>query len=150
VLRLLNDAMLTQSHARRFCTVAYAAFELSEGGARVRLASGGHPPALLLRGEGGGCELVGDPGTLIGAFRDVEVHDAAAELRPGDSLVLYTDGVLEAGAPERVLMPGDLAEILRSAPAGTPEDLAREIEESVLAPERRLRDDVAILVARIL
>jgi PAS domain S-box-containing protein len=150
VLRLLNEAMLHQRADRRFCTVAFATLELSERGAEVCVSSGGHPPALLLRGDGSGCELVGNPGTLIGAFGDVRLDDARAGLRPGDTLVLYTDGVLEAGAPARVIVPEELAEIIQAAPVGSAEDVAREIEESVLAPETRLRDDVAILVARIL
>jgi PAS domain S-box-containing protein len=148
VLRLLNEAMLRQRPDRRFCTVAYATLDLTGSGASLRVSSGGHPPPILLP-AGGGAALLGRTGTLIGAFQDVDLRDTHAELRPGDTLVLYTDGVLEAGAPKRVLVPEDLAELLRAVPHPAPEDLAREIEESVLAPEARLRDDVAILVARI-
>jgi phosphoserine phosphatase RsbU/P len=149
VLRLLNEAMLRQRGDRRFCTVAYTALDLSGEPALLHVSSGGHPPPLLVRAGGGGVEMLGSPGTLIGVFENVELHDTHAELRSGDTLVLYTDGVLEAGAPERVLIPEDLAEILGGVRDGTPEDFAREIEESVLARQARLRDDVAILVAQI-
>ena len=69
------------------------------------MACGGHPPALLRRADGA-VEELGTPGTLLGLVRDPELADRHSELRPGDALVLFTDGITEARAPERVLEPG--------------------------------------------
>ena len=52
-LHVLNEALLRQRADRRFCTVAYAYLESTEGGVRLGFASGGHPLPLLVRPDGG-------------------------------------------------------------------------------------------------
>ena len=46
------------------------------------------------------------------------MSDLAVELEPGDTLLLYTDGLTEAGAPARTLSTDDVAELLRERPRG--------------------------------
>ena len=58
------------------------------------MASAGHPPPLLVRGRE--VTPVGDPGTIAGRVRRRALAVGAVELEPGDLLVLYTDGVLDA------------------------------------------------------
>src|SRR5215813_303730 len=57
--------------------------------------SAGHPPALLLRSEGH-LESLSDGGPLLGVISDASFNRGNVELRDGDLLVLYSDGVLEA------------------------------------------------------
>jgi len=57
--------------------------------------SAGHPPALLLRSEGH-LESLSDGGPLLGAVSNGSFIKGSAELREGDVLVLYSDGILEA------------------------------------------------------
>ena len=79
----------------RFCTVAYGELRpVADGGALMRLACGGHPLPLVLR-AGGAVEPVGKLGTLLGADVEPVLSDVEVELRGGDLLVLYTDGVTE-------------------------------------------------------
>jgi phosphoserine phosphatase RsbU/P len=65
-----------------------------DGKARLTLACAGHPPPLLVRG--GEVIPVGEPGTIAGAFDGEAWPAATVELVPGDVLVFYTDGVLDA------------------------------------------------------
>ena len=65
----------------------------------MRVASAGHPPPLLLRSHGG-TEEVGGRGPLLAGFEDAAYRGGAAHLAAGDSLILYTDGVIEAGERE--------------------------------------------------
>ncbi|WP_432497156.1 PP2C family protein-serine/threonine phosphatase [Kineococcus gypseus] len=67
------------------------------------VALAGHPQPVLLPAVGDP-RAVGVPGTLIGLFEGVETTDAPVELGPGDSLVLFTDGVTEAADPHRRLL----------------------------------------------
>ena len=94
-LALLNDALLRQRSDRRFCTVAYAYLEMVDEGARLGLASGGHPLPMLVRGDGT-VERVGVSGTLLGVVPDPQIEDRAVTLSRGDLLVFFTDGVIES------------------------------------------------------
>jgi serine phosphatase RsbU (regulator of sigma subunit) len=61
----------------------------------VRISSGGHPLALVSRGDGR-VQPAGQPGTLLGLLPHPELHDRHVLLRAGDSLILFIDGVTEA------------------------------------------------------
>jgi serine phosphatase RsbU (regulator of sigma subunit) len=107
----------------------------------------GHPPPMLLGEDGvrvlharhyepplGMCELV-DPGRRTSAF----------DFTPGDMLVLYTDGVIEARSPDGVFYP--LAERLAGFPATNPETLVQQIHRDLLNHVGGdPADDVALLV----
>ena len=69
------------------------------------LAAGGHPLPLLRRGDGS-VTTVGRPGLLLGVFDDWTGHESSLVLEPGETLLLYTDGVPEGSAGRRVLRRG--------------------------------------------
>ena len=99
ILRLLSEAMLRQESpdlVGRFCTIACLHLDLSRTPARATVACGGHPLPALLRADGT-VEELGTPGTLIGLVERPELHDRTGELHAGDTIVLYTDGLTEAG-----------------------------------------------------
>lgn len=83
----------------RFCTVIFGLLTpVGDAGTgfRVTLASGGHPPALLLRADGSADYLPTPGGQLIGVLPDARVATVTLLLEPGDTLLLYTDGLTEA------------------------------------------------------
>ena len=63
------------------------------------VATGGHPLPLLMRADGQ-VETAGRPGTLLGILPNPEIRTTEIELLPGDTLVLYTDGVTDTRGPE--------------------------------------------------
>jgi CHASE3 domain sensor protein len=144
VLRRLNDAMLRQGLEGRFITLAYALLEVRPDEARVAVACAGHPPAILVssRGEPERVEAFGD---LLGVWPDVRLRGVELELRPGEALVLYTDGVtdqgpgLERSAEQLLRRPGSQ----RSADA-----LADALLDEAGQPAAAVRDDVAIVAVR--
>jgi serine phosphatase RsbU (regulator of sigma subunit) len=148
-LAVLNEALLRQRDDRRFCTVAYAYIEKLDRGARVGVATGGHPLPILLRADGS-VEAVGVPGTLLGVVPDPDLEDRAVMLEPGDALIFYTDGVIESRGSEGVLDERRLAELIATC-AGTGADaIAAKVEEAaVLSQGGRPRDDIAVLVLRV-
>jgi PAS domain S-box-containing protein len=106
VLTGLNEAMLRQRREHddyKFCTVAYAKLEVNEvntkDGVQVTVCRGGHAPPLLLRADGS-IHKIGHPGYAIGVFDNASFIEEETRLAPGDALVLYTDGVLEARSPD--------------------------------------------------
>jgi sigma-B regulation protein RsbU (phosphoserine phosphatase) len=84
------------SDSLRFCTVIFGVLTRRGDGFDVHLASGGHPPALMLTatGEARYIEMVG--GQAIGITSAPRFISTRIRLQPGDTLVLYTDGLTEA------------------------------------------------------
>jgi PAS domain S-box-containing protein len=151
MLRFLNEALRRQSAESAFCTIGCATLERAADGAfEARLASGGHPYPLLAR-AGGPVEEVIVRGTLLGVEADPVLEQVPLELRPGDTLVLYTDGVTDAGnrSGER-FGEARLRAALGDAAGGPAEAVATALDEAVaeFEPDRR-RDDRAIVVLRI-
>jgi PAS domain S-box-containing protein len=150
ILQLLNEAMLRQRDDRRFCTVAYAYLEKLDRGARAGISTGGHPLPLVLRADGS-VEPVGAPGTLLGVVPDPNLEDRAVTLEPGDSLVFFTDGVIENRADSNgVLDERRLAELVATCAGSGPDAIAARIEDAaVMSQNGSPRDDIAVLVLRV-
>jgi serine phosphatase RsbU (regulator of sigma subunit) len=149
-LAVLNEALLRQRSDRRFCTVAYALLERQEHGVLAAVSMGGHPLPLLLRADGT-VETVGAPGTLLGVVGDPHLEDHEVLLERGDTLVFYTDGVIESRAGSNgVLDERRLAELVATCAGLDADAIAAKVEEAaVLSQKGRPKDDIAVLVLRI-
>jgi serine phosphatase RsbU (regulator of sigma subunit) len=150
VLHRLNEALLRLG-SERFLTAVYATLQPKEdGGVPVVLCSGGHPPGLVLRDDESVEVLDQTNGTLLGVFPTVELSDQRVVLRPGDALVLVTDGVLEARDDDGNQFGYErLAPLLATCAGRSAAGIARRIERSVLDHRgERADDDMAIVVLR--
>jgi hypothetical protein len=92
-LRLVNETLL-RSDGTTFVTAMFGLLTVNGRDVRIRLATGGHPPPLLLRD--GQVAPVPVRGTLIGMLADARFQAVDLQLQDGDLLVFYTDGVHEA------------------------------------------------------
>jgi serine phosphatase RsbU (regulator of sigma subunit)/PAS domain-containing protein len=147
LLETLNDALLSQRAGSEFCTVCLACLTMHEGdrAGTLTVALGGHPPALVLRADGS-VEAHGVPGTLMGVFPDPEVTEVDAELRPGDTVLLYTDGVTEAGPVGEEIGDDGLAAILASLHGMSPDEIVDAVERAAVAiQDGQPRDDIALV-----
>ncbi|MYW34203.1 PP2C family protein-serine/threonine phosphatase [Streptomyces sp. SID2119] len=98
VLQLLNGALLNADNTR-FATLVLASVLRTENQVRLRLTSAGHPAPLVVRGDGR-VEEVPTRGSLVGALDQVSARTVETSLLPGDTCLLYTDGITEArGGP---------------------------------------------------
>ncbi len=149
VLRRLNEAIGGRSDDR-FCTAVYLLLRPGEAGVEVELSRGGHPPPLILRDAGQVEFLDGAAGMPLGMFPDAEVSDLHCTLAVGDSIVLYTDGVIEARDAKGVQFGLEgLAVLLRGCAGRTAAGIARRIELAAMDFQGdTASDDVAIVVAR--
>ncbi len=148
VLTKVNEAMLDQDFGGRFATMILAHIEkTSQSEIKLTIAAAGHPPALLTRASGG-VEELGEHGTLLGVFADPVIREASTTLQPGDSLALYTDGLPEAHAPERLVTSQQMIAQLANASTRTPQDMIDALVGLAVLDDA-VRDDVAILAARV-
>ncbi|WP_157592713.1 SpoIIE family protein phosphatase [Solirubrobacter soli] len=149
ILRWVGEAMLDQgATGGHYCTIACALVDLSRSPARLTVSCGGHPLPALRRADGT-VEPVGAPGTLLGLLPDPELQDRSTDLRPGDTLVLYTDGLTEARAPGPTWGFEELAAAVRVAPMDGPESLVTSLVASALGDRAAPRDDLAVLALKL-
>jgi PAS domain S-box-containing protein len=151
MLAMLNEAILREEVAEaRFCTVCAALVRPNRNGARLTVASGGHPLPWVIRADGA-TEQVGLPGLLIGAFDQAETRDAVVDLKVGDAVVLYTDGVVEERDDDYVTFGQErLRDVLGEATGRPASQLVDDVVAAVTAfSGRDPRDDVAVLALRV-
>ncbi|MBN1400001.1 MAG: SpoIIE family protein phosphatase [Anaerolineae bacterium] len=99
VLQAVNRRLLADTGASQFVTVFYGVIELASGS--LTYCNAGHcPPYLLLSGDAGPPRPLGRTGVPLGILEE-ECQEKAVELAPGDALVLYTDGIIEAQNDEQ-------------------------------------------------
>jgi PAS domain S-box-containing protein len=146
VLSRVNELLAEGTGLNDFATAVLVRLREGEAGWTLAAACAGHPPPVHVRK--GGARLLGG-GTVLGALNDAKVqrHDAAFE--PGDTLVLCTDGWLEAGPPSEHRDPRDLARLAEYlAPLALEEMLARLRGDAISRTDGELQDDIVLLALR--
>jgi serine phosphatase RsbU (regulator of sigma subunit)/PAS domain-containing protein len=144
----LNDTLL-QVPEMALCTAA--CLHLRTDGERagvVRIACAGHPLPVLVRD--GDATPLGSAGPLAGAFGEVEWPVREATVRPGDVLVLFTDGVLDAMSHRGRLDEKRILDRLREGPATATGIIAHLDAALAIEPEQRRRDDTAAIALEFL
>ncbi|MBA2504748.1 MAG: SpoIIE family protein phosphatase [Thermoleophilaceae bacterium] len=153
-LVVLNDAMLAQRSDKRFASVAFTSISgaaLNGGGPLdVCVASGGHPLPLVLRSDGS-VQDAGEHGTLIGIVPDPDLTNQGLQLMAGDSIVMFTDGVIEVRRDEQEVFGQDhLVELVGKQAGRSAAEIANTIESTVIEAWGGVpRDDIAILVLQV-
>ncbi|MET7605940.1 PP2C family protein-serine/threonine phosphatase [Streptomyces avermitilis] len=131
----------------RYCTAIFGFLEPRSDGCAVHLASGGHPPALVQRADAETDYLPTPGGMLIGVMPRAHFTAARTVLLPGDTLLLYTDGLTEARVgPQRELYGDEALRAFTAAqpPAG-PQALITALTGLLAGFGEGLDDDTALL-----
>jgi serine phosphatase RsbU (regulator of sigma subunit) len=140
------DAVIGAQFQEAFVTGQLAQLDLRSG--EFVWVNAGHPPPLLVRGgsvEGPFACRPSRPWGLGGVLQE----QATGQLWPGDSVIFYTDGVVEGRSPGgQPFGLGRFIDAIEAATAsGTPSDIAlrRAIDDVLAFQEQRLRDDATIV-----
>jgi serine phosphatase RsbU (regulator of sigma subunit) len=147
VLASANDVVCDEIEPGKFVTLVYA---LVDPDAReVACASAGHPPARVVH-PSGEVTTVGTPGLALGIERDQEYPAERVRLEPGSTVVLFTDGVIEARRDGKLYGEERLERLLASRRGLA----AQELAEAILADCRafgggELGDDCAIVCLKL-
>jgi serine phosphatase RsbU (regulator of sigma subunit) len=149
MLGTLHRALRRQPPGADLCTVCLVTMRHTAGETHLTVALAGHPPPLIVDADGT-AKPVGRPGTLLGVLDPIDVTETRAELHPGETLLLYTDGVPDAGRSDSQLGEDGLIELCRKAPGLSLGELLEHIERVALDhASGSLRDDLALLGLRL-
>lgn len=148
VCRLASRLLHQRTSPEKYATAVLAALDPQTGDLEITVA--GHPPAFLIRAAGE-VERLGSTGPPLGLLPDVEFRSRSKRLDPGDTLLLYTDGLVEACDPE-----GEEYGLERLAAAcsqhrnAAPEPLAQVLEEELKTFVRGIpfTDDRTLLIVQ--
>jgi len=147
ILARLNRTLLRRNIERRFATIAYGTLDQT---GTLRLTSAGHNPAYLLTGDGKLSKL-DKGGLMVGVFPDLVYDEDVVTLAPGDSLILYSDGVTEAEDSTGAQFEEErLESCLTGAHHLEPDALVGLVVENVrtFAGGHTQADDITVLVVR--
>jgi serine phosphatase RsbU (regulator of sigma subunit) len=142
-LEKLNRDLVGRPHLSLCTAVCLTRREDDDGAAAYAdIICAGHPQPVLIRG--GKAELVGQYGTMLGAYADENWEPHTASVRPGDVLVLYSDGLVDAEGAEERFGPERLQQTLTGS--GSASDALARIEEAVSHFQVGAQaDDIAVL-----
>ena len=92
-LAAANAYLLRQDWEEGFATAIHLSLDLATGHYEVR--SAGHPPAAVRHAGSGRWEVIETEGPILGLIEGTTYAATSGEMRPGDALLLYTDGMVE-------------------------------------------------------
>lgn len=148
VCERLNRFMIERTNGLKYMTIFLGTIFRE---APMQWANAGHCSPLLIKSTGESYELM-PTGMPVGMLEEAHWHDAAAQLHPGDTLLLYTDGVSEAcraGGEQYGLER--LAALAIQYRASSPGELTKMIQGDIAAftQGEPQRDDLTLLVLRM-
>ena len=137
------NAVLSGNTQHQFVTAAYV--HLDSQSRELRYSAAGHPPMLLLRE--GNVREVAENGLILAAFDYATYSTAAQRLEPGDRLLLYTDGILEAASASGEFFGQEaLSTLMRQTAGVAAADAADRIISAVQQWAVSQDDDLTVLV----
>jgi PAS domain S-box-containing protein len=137
----LNRLVWTELDESQMATLIYVIIDPAEGS--LRWVNAGHMPPLLVVGERLPHFLEGGRSVPLGVLPFPNFEENSVDIRPGATVVLYTDGLVERSGKHIDDGLAELADVVRDAPAG-PDQLCDHLLDAMV-PAEGAADDVALL-----
>jgi sigma-B regulation protein RsbU (phosphoserine phosphatase) len=147
LLTLLNHQLYESTPAAKYATLFLGIYD--EATRRLTYANGGHLPPILIS-ENGSSQLLDCGGTVVGLFDNLTFPEATVQLRPGDVLVAYSDGVTEPESDYGEFGEERLIQLVREN-RHLPLERITEIVTAAVADwigDNEQPDDVTLVLAR--
>ncbi len=149
IISNLNRVLIDLADQTRFVTLFYARLDVAHK--TIQYTNAGHQPPFILRAREPALWLT-EGGPVVGLLPEASFQTASVALRPGDVLVLYTDGVVDPeNAEAEQFSSARLVESARANMGRTAQDMVHAIHSSVVefAGSRELSDDFTLVVVKI-
>lgn len=144
MLSSVNKLFYESTPPEHFATLFFAHYDDRER--RLRYANCGHLPPILLRADGS-VERLSSTATVLGVFSAWTSEEKVVDLKTGDTLVIFSDGVTEAGIESDTEFGDDgLLSVMRANRFVTAETLANHIVDAVAGEKQ---DDVTVVAVRV-
>ena len=142
----VNQELARNNEFCMFVTLFCGILDLDSG--EINFTNAGHEPPYVIRRGAPHEQLTQRHGPPVGVVEDTEYSEDRFVLRPGDALLVYTDGVTDAENPDKEAFGiSRLESIISSSSAHVPEDVVREIVDTLQRYEDGAdqKDDITIL-----
>jgi phosphoserine phosphatase RsbU/P len=149
VLEEVNRLLVNDSTDSMFITAIYAILSLEDG--ELLYSNAGHNLPLLYRHKTGAVEQLPKGGTALGILNDLKLEDHALKMLPGDTLLLFTDGVTDLLSPEGQFFGDErLIDIIRTFGKERVLDMLEALDDALIEFRRGTppADDVTLLAIR--
>lgn len=145
MLRSVNKLFYESTPAEHYATLFFGTYD--DRTRRLRYANCGHLPPFLLRADGT-LERLTSTATVLGIFSKWTCDERTVDLHSGDTLVLFSDGVTEAGIEtEEEFGEDGLLSVIQSLAGSTAEALVAGVIDAVAGEKQ---DDVTVVAVRVL
>ena len=149
VLTETNDLLNQSNETAMFVTVLYAVYNPHDGS--LTYANGGHNPPIIVKPDGSSTLIPMTGGIVLGVVPDFQFEQNTVVLNPGDTIILYTDGVTEALNENKEEFGLEaLRNIFVQSPPKLPEETNAAIFDAVekFANDTPQSDDITCLALR--
>lgn len=149
VLQDVNKLLLNDSSDAMFITAVYAILSLETG--RLLYANAGHNRPLLFRKRKGAVEQLPKGGTALGVLEEYSLENHQLTIQPGESLILYTDGVTDVLSPEgKFFGENRLIEVVKAHGKESVRDMLEYLDDALIEFRRGIApiDDITLLAIR--
>lgn len=147
LMRKLNRLVYEHTDPETFVSMFYGILDISNNS--LFYTSAGHEPGLLYRTRSGQVEEINSPGLILGVIPDATFCQRKTSIQAGDTLLLYTDGLLEVTSNDVSDGTAKLRELLSDSSLKNAGDLADNLLRLALTKhDGRAADDIALLVLK--
>ncbi|WP_444960859.1 PP2C family protein-serine/threonine phosphatase [Nocardiopsis sp. M1B1] len=136
-----NDYLMRNSGGEGFVTAVHLSVDLDTG--EYQISSAGHPPALHYDSGGGLWSTTEAKGVVLGVIPEMTYTSVEGRLRPGDAIMLCTDGLIETPGED---LDAGIDRLLGAAEQLVPRGFATGADEIVDTLSRDKNDDCALVV----
>jgi sigma-B regulation protein RsbU (phosphoserine phosphatase) len=129
-LKRANEWILKDTNSGQFVTVFYCVLDLASH--QVTYVNCGHNPPLLISGGDGSARWIKAKGIALGIMESIDLEEHALSLAPGDTLLLYTDGVTEATNLEQEFFGEErLGQMAKTVGQRSADEVVKQVAEAV-------------------
>jgi len=144
VMSATNDTVYRQINQNQFVTAIFGVIDVESNS--LEITNAGHPDIVIYSPRGNVANITSKRNLPLGILSDTDFEETTVKLSPGDTIVLFTDGLIESRSGGRLFGTERVVEIIKEMKSSPPKEIITGLIESARTfAGGNLRDDVAII-----